>query len=73
MSAPSLILVEPRYLSAGAGLGDKMAYEIWLTAICIITTALGMLLAWSWGYKEGKKVGYRKGRSAHPTVRKTSK
>lgn len=50
-----------------------MAYEIWLTAICIITTALGMLLAWSWGYKEGKKVGYRKGRSAHPTVRRTSK
>ena len=31
-------------------------YEIWLTAICIITTARGMLLAWSWGYKEGKKV-----------------
>ena len=50
-----------------------MTYEIWLTAICIITTALGMVLAWSWGYKEGVKVGYRKGKSAHPAARKAAK
>jgi hypothetical protein len=45
-----------------------MAYEIW-----IITTALGMVLAWSWVYKEGVKVGYRKGKSAHPAARKAAK
>ena len=50
-----------------------MTYEIWLTAICIITTALGMVLAWSWGYKEGVKIGYRRGKAAHPAGRKASK
>lgn len=48
-------------------------YEIWITAICLITTLLGMAIAWSLGYKEGKKVGYRRGKAAHPAGRKVAK
>lgn len=38
-------------------------YQIYLTAICLITTGLGMVLAWSWGYKEGLREGHARGRS----------
>lgn len=37
-------------------------YEIWLTVICLITTVLGMVIAYSVGYKEGRTLGYQRGR-----------
>ena len=38
-------------------------YQIWLTFICLLTTGLGMVLAWSCGYKEGLREGHARGRS----------
>jgi hypothetical protein len=42
-----------------------MVYEIWLTAICLITTALGMFIAWRKGYEKGEIAGYRRGRTVN--------
>ena len=46
-------------------------YELWLTIVCVTTLGLGMIIAWAWGYNEGVRVGFKRGRrSNHATLAK---